>query len=286
MAVAGSSGPLDLPGAAPYSRPVTHLFVGPHPDDVALSCGGLIASLRSRGETVALVTVFSGAGAIPTLTPYQREALGFGDASPDLDPQEAMAERRVEDEAYVRLAGASLSFVNRPDAVFRGYEGADQLMGAPWPDDPPPVEELRREIARLEPERVYFPLSVGGHVDHRLVRRAGVDLAAELEAERAGRLVFYEDFPYIVWREFERLDQLPPDALASLPPNVSLEPEYVEVGDSFDCKLRGIRAYSSQLPRLFADDAAMERTVRDTAARVGRLGGVGPAERYWRAVAR
>jgi hypothetical protein len=30
----------------------------------------------------------------------------------------------------------------------------------------------------------------------------------------------------------------------------------------------------------------MERTVRDTAARVGRLGGVGPAERYWRAVAR
>src|SRR5437762_7302730 len=67
---------------ARYTRPaMTHVFVAPHPDDVALSCGGLIASLRELGQNVAIVTVFSGSGGGnggDGLTTYQREALGFG----------------------------------------------------------------------------------------------------------------------------------------------------------------------------------------------------------------
>ena len=48
-------------GAAWYTRPaMTHVFVAPHPDDAALSCGGLIASLRELGQNVAIITVFSG----------------------------------------------------------------------------------------------------------------------------------------------------------------------------------------------------------------------------------
>src|SRR4029079_7675218 len=57
---------------------MTHLFVAPHPDDAALSCGGLIASLRELGQKVAIITVFSGAGNDEGLGAYQREALGFG----------------------------------------------------------------------------------------------------------------------------------------------------------------------------------------------------------------
>ena len=57
---------------------MTHVFVAPHPDDVALSCGGLIASLRELGQTVTILTVFSGDGSSDAMTPYQREALGFG----------------------------------------------------------------------------------------------------------------------------------------------------------------------------------------------------------------
>ena len=57
---------------------MTHVFVSPHPDDAALSCGGLIASLRELGQNVAIVTVFSGNGSAEHLTSYQREALGFG----------------------------------------------------------------------------------------------------------------------------------------------------------------------------------------------------------------
>ena len=50
-------------GSARYTRPaMTHVFVAPHPDDVALSCGGLIASLRELGQNVSIITVFSGNG--------------------------------------------------------------------------------------------------------------------------------------------------------------------------------------------------------------------------------
>ena len=39
---------------------MTHVFVAPHPDDVALSCGGLIASLRELGQNVTILTVYLG----------------------------------------------------------------------------------------------------------------------------------------------------------------------------------------------------------------------------------
>src|SRR5437764_2787125 len=68
-----------LAGSPRYTRrAMTHVFVAPHPDDVALSCGGLIASLRELGQTVTILTVFSGDGQNGHLTAYQREALGFG----------------------------------------------------------------------------------------------------------------------------------------------------------------------------------------------------------------
>ena len=47
--------------ADPYSRsPMTHVFVSPHPDDIALSCGGLVAALRELGQSVTILTVYSG----------------------------------------------------------------------------------------------------------------------------------------------------------------------------------------------------------------------------------
>ncbi len=65
--------------SAGYTRPaMTHVFVAPHPDDVALSCGGLIASLRELGQNVTILTVYSGDGGTDRLSGYQREALGFG----------------------------------------------------------------------------------------------------------------------------------------------------------------------------------------------------------------
>ena len=293
------------------TAPVTNVFVSPHPDDAALSCGGLIARLRARGEPVAIVTVYCGPGQLSVLTEYQREALGFG-AEPDTSagsppdsniadaqapgvvptPERLMAVRRAEDESFARFAGASIVFLNLPDAVFRGYEGDEQLMGPPRPEDRAPVNELRAALAKLLPEgperfegreRLYLPLSIGGHVDHRLTRRAAMALLAEPGSPYRTAARFYEDFPYALTVGFERLDQLDPEILPSLPADSALAAEYVEIGDLIDRKLAGLRVYESQMGRLFGiGDNPVDAAVRSRAARVGELGGVGPAERYWR----
>ena len=286
---------------ARYTRPaMTHVFVAPHPDDVALSCGGLIHSLRELGQTVTIITVFSGDGASGDLTTYQREALGFGskamwpateafnraaiaadwptaalvpswaadadrlDATQtdadqaakrfwqrsswyrrasirnesladqpiadDMPTQGAfhtddvtdaaaagdlMARRRIEDERFAYFAEASIVFLDLPDAVFRGYEGDDELLGSPRADDDAPFEILRREIARLEPQKVYLPLGVGGHVDHQLCRDVGIRMLQEGRRwvmpgpDYAGIVTFYEDFPYAWWNDFRTVDDLP-----------------------------------------------------------------------------
>jgi LmbE family N-acetylglucosaminyl deacetylase len=261
---------------------MTHLFVSPHADDVALSCGGLIARLRERGESVSIATLYGGAGPLPELTPYQREALGFGDRPLVVRPADAMSVRVAEDETYAGMMDAQLVLAPRPDAIFRGYESEEQLFGPARADDILPTKGLTQALELLGSETAYLPLSLGGHVDHRLVHQAGVrELGHGRERRTPCRLAFYEDFPYAGTMDFQSLDQLPEWALVGLAPELALTPEYVQIADLLDAKIDGIRAYASQVDRLFGSDAQMVAAVRDRAARVGLAGGVGPAERIW-----
>jgi LmbE family N-acetylglucosaminyl deacetylase len=353
---------------------MTHVFVAPHPDDVALSCGGLLASLRELGQNVTILTVFSGDGASDRLSSYQREALGFGSKTlwpaseafnrsaieadwptaalvpswaaseerleetqsdadqaakrfwqrsswyrrasirneslaeqpvmDDLSTQgavytddvvdaaaagELMARRRVEDERYAYFAEASIVFLDLPDAVFRGYEGDDELLGMPRADDDAPYELLRQEIDRLEPQKVYLPLGVGGHVDHQLCREVGVRLLQEGRRwimpgpDYAGIVAFYEDFPYAWWTDFKRLEDLGgANPVASLPSEVSVVPEYADITDQIERKIMGVSLYESQLERLFDGDIQMADAVRAYGRGLAEIGGIdGSAERYW-----
>ena len=201
---------------------------------------------------------------------------------------ELMARRRVEDERFAYFAEASIVFLDLPDAVFRGYEGDEELLGAPRPDDTAPFEILRREIVRLEPQQVYLPLGVGGHVDHQLCRDVGVRLLQEGRRwvmpgpEYAGVVTFYEDFPYAWWTDFKQPTDLGPGALAALPDDVSILPLYADITDQLERKIMGIDLYQSQLERLFEGTRAMADTVRSYGRALAERGGVdGSAERYW-----
>ena len=352
---------------------MTHVFVAPHPDDIALSCGGLVASLRELGQNVAIITVFSGTGAGGNghLSDYQRAALGFGNkanwplteafrrdniegdyaisADPATDPPwmadperieltqqrantqarqfwqraawtrsanitnvetearpvadatggqgsvapidfgavDAMEMRKVEEERYAFFAETSVIFLDLPDAVYRGYEGDEQLLGSPREDDEVPYELLRSEILRLEPQMVYFPLGVGKHVDHQLCRDIGIGLLGEQRqwvmpaASFVGRTSFYEDFPYAWWDAAGSLET-GTDLQADLPPGVALEAQYADINDVIDRKAAGIRLYASQVQRLFESEQGMLDDLFGYHSRVAMAGGVpGYAERYW-----
>jgi LmbE family N-acetylglucosaminyl deacetylase len=356
---------------------VAHVFVAPHPDDAALSCGGLIASLRELGQNVTILTVFSASGASEEVTPYQRDALGFGTktmwpvteafnrsailndfpADPG-DPErlppwaatearleatqadadaaakrfwqrsswyrrasirndplagqpliddvptqgavltdevteaaaagDLMAQRRLEDERYAYFAEASVVFLDLPDAVFRGYQGDAELLGMPREDDRAPIERIRAEIVRLEPQRVYLPLGVGNHVDHQICRQAGLALLDEARRwvmpgpEWAGMLSFYEDFPYAWWNDFRRIEDLPAPVQALLPEDISLNPGYADITDQIERKITGIGLYESQIGRQFGSRRQMADAVRAYGASLGELSGTGGfKERYW-----
>src|SRR5438876_1587513 len=84
-------------------RPVwNHVFVEPHFDDVALSCGGTVHALASRGERVLVVTVFAGNPGVGTrVTDFAAgQHARWGDA---LDP---IAARLAEQEAAMAVLGA------------------------------------------------------------------------------------------------------------------------------------------------------------------------------------
>jgi LmbE family N-acetylglucosaminyl deacetylase len=216
------------------------------------------------------------------LTEELVEAEGAGDIA---------ATRRLEDERFAYFAEASVVHLDLPDAVYRGYEGDAELLGTPRPDDPAPVDVLRREIGRLEPQKVYFPLGVGNHVDHQLLREVGIALLEEGRRwvmpgpEYTGIVTFYEDFPYAWWSDFGRLEDLPAGALDGLPADVSLWPEYADISDQLERKITGISLYRSQLTNLFGGRKQMADNVRAYGVKVGALGGFhAHAERYWSSV--
>ena len=205
------------------------------------------------------------------------------------DAGDTMATRRLEDERYAAFAEVTFVSLDLPDAVFRGYEGDERFLGAPRASSPAPVDILRREIARLEPSRVYLH----GHRRPRgppsLARDAGLALLADSRTwvmpgpEYTGRIVLYEDFPYAYWEDFGRLSDMPPGTWSAMPDGVSLEPEFADIHDVIERKIRGIALYESQMERLFDGEQTMAEAVRQFARRVGDIGSVpgGMAERYW-----
>ena len=200
-----------------------------------------------------------------------------------------MAKRRLEDETFAAFAEGSIVFLDLPDAVFRGYANDEELLNTPRPDDRAPYELLRREIARLEPQKLYLPLGIGNHVDHQLCRDVGVRLLAEGRRwvmpgpDYAGIVTFYEDFPYAWWNDFTRLEDLPPAALQR--PSRRTSPcagvrRHRRPARAEDH--RDQRSTTSQIERLFTcteGDGAPGSRARPQDRAAGGWGG--SAERYW-----
>ena len=92
-----------------------HLFISPHLDDVALSCGGYVRHLTSAGELVSVLTVFTAdPPAGTTLSWFARRnqsAWRLSDAP--------FAARRGEDAAAMQLLGAQYRHLDCLDAIYR-----------------------------------------------------------------------------------------------------------------------------------------------------------------------
>lgn len=167
------------------------IFLSPHLDDAALSCGGQIAQATRSGAKVLIVTVFTADPPAGELSPLAAElhAMWGGGENP-------FALRRREDQESCAILGADCEHWGFADAIYRRdpggrwlYPSRKALFDKPDPADDGVVRELARRLSALSGLAVRGPMAIGGHVDHRLVRAA-------LEAAGLPGLELYEDYPY------------------------------------------------------------------------------------------
>jgi LmbE family N-acetylglucosaminyl deacetylase len=184
------------------------IYLSPHFDDAVLSCGGLIWEQVHAGQTVQIWTICAGMPAEGE--PFSDFALGLH-ARWQTGP-EAVLVRKEEDEKAGKVLGAPIRYGDLPDCIYRRLpdgsfvvNGEEDLWREVHPLEAPAVDQLVTwmNVALTSEDQLVCPMTLGDHVDHRLVRKA---------AEALGRpLWMYADFPYVVQHPESLAAMLQPD---------------------------------------------------------------------------
>ncbi len=213
------------------------LVLSPHWDDAVLDCWSILADEQECN----VVNVFGGSPPPGRLTLW--------DAITGAEDSAAQTHARLAEDAAA-LALAKRTPINLPflDNQYRAQPG-------------PPLEQLDSALCAQVPSasHVYVPAGVGGHPDHKLVRRYGRMLA------RAGMPVsLYVDLPYCVthgWPHWVQGGE--PEAnrnvnafwlsflegVPEMPPLRSAHVERLD-DDAAAAKLAAMRTYRTQFPAL------------------------------------
>jgi LmbE family N-acetylglucosaminyl deacetylase len=227
----------------------TFLFVSPHLDDAVLSCGGLIYRLIQAKHRVIITTVVTTDPPAHTvlsgLAQRNQDSWGLGES-----PFNA---RRLEDIKAIKELGAEYIHLGFLDAIYRVDVNQHPLytknvVGIPvhsfdWKNYEPALRvALRSILDRYAGETFYVfsPLSLGGHVDHVIVRRA-------VESAYEGiPIIYFEEYPYA-----ERLGVIS-HWMNSGARNDQLIPKVVSLTmNEINARITSIANYSSQLRGLF-----------------------------------
>lgn len=228
------------------------IFLSPHFDDVALSCGGLVYSLTQGGQRVEIWTIMAG---IPPDEHYSdfadqnQRAWGMAGA-------QAIRMRMKEDQAACAILGAHPRHWHWPDAIYRreGESGSPMVKNNEELFSKHPEDALITEIAQVLKREIpgdvqtVCPLSLGNHIDHQAVRAAGEQILREP--------LYYGDYPYIL----ENFDHPNLDGkhLVSLPLTLSQE--------ALTAWQNAVLCYQSQLSGFWRDEAECRLALQNYAA--------------------
>ena len=240
------------------------IYLSPHLDDAAYSCGGRIFTQTAAGRSVLVVTVMAGDPPAEPLSEYARlhhERWQLG--------ADTAARRRAEDVAACRILGADYLHWPVPDCIYRRhpetgeplYVTRDDIFGPMHPAEWQLQEQLSQQIAELPDHgQIFIPLTTGHHVDHQLVRAAA-------ERRLGTDLCYYEDYPYA---------QLPRMLLVVIPPGSDeWQAEVLPLAEAaIQARIDAMAAFASQLSTFFRGRADLEKQTIDFVEQVG-------GERVW-----
>lgn len=209
----------------------TALFISPHLDDVAFSCGGTLIRLAQNEWRAVLCTIFTQSA--PNPQGFALACQTDKGLAPDVD---YMALRRAEDERFAALAHVSdLLHLPYPEAPHRGYNAAPELFAGMHMDDHvwgDLVAKLQQLDQQYTPDLIFAPQGLGNHVDHLQV------IQALLAAQLAERTCWYRDTPYIIRQ---------PDAQPSPLLPHGLHEHGITIDQTLNLKIAGCCAYTTQI---------------------------------------
>ena len=240
---------------------MTWIYLSPHFDDAAYSCGGLIWSQSREGEAPEVWTVFSGRPGYQPLTPFAQSL----HARWQLPWQAAVEAREREDQEALRCLEVPGRGLGIPECVYRylpdGMPVVQQEADL-WQAIPPGeirlAETLAETLSSQAPPgaNLVSPLSLGNHVDHRIVRAAAEKC---LEQGRGVSLWFYADYPY---------------AMRGYPPQAEEEMEEVTFPISEPALAawqQAAAAYASQFSSFWQTDEQMRAELKEFRDKMGGI---------------
>jgi LmbE family N-acetylglucosaminyl deacetylase len=239
------------------------IYLSPHLDDVALSCGGQIWQRTTAGQRILVVTLMAGDPPEGAVSSFAQLLHARWELAVD-----AVAARRAEDIAACQIMGADWLHGPLPDCIYRH----DSHSGEPlYPDVTAIFAEVHSAdeavslaltgwLEALPPAREWVvPLTVGHHVDHQLTRRAAA-------AAANCPVYYYEDYPYV---------QKPGALELVLDPAAAWQPVVIALSEAaLAARCAAVAAFVSQVGSFFVDRADLEGQIGSYAARAG-------GERLW-----
>jgi len=188
------------------------IYLSPHFDDAAYSCGGLIWGQNQTNLKVSIWTVFAGNPPEGMLSPFALSIIRRWGLE-----EKPTKFRRNEDILSCQILGAGWHHFEYPDAIYRTASGnfpGSKLSatGHLYPDESSLFGTLNQEECQLidqiadsilfilkekylldqnlsEVVQLVCPLGLGNHVDHQVTRCAAESLGLPL--------LYYADFPYV-----------------------------------------------------------------------------------------
>ncbi len=223
----------------------TALFLSPHLDDVAFSCGGTLLRLTDDPRwRVAVCTIFT--ASVPDPQGFALRCQTDKGIPAEVD---YMALRRAEDEAYTASAEVhDTRHWDYREAPHRGYESPAELFAGVRDEDAvwqPLSDDLTKLDDEIRPDLVFAPQGLGNHADHLQTIRA------TLAVWPIERVVWYRDTPYAIREPAAR-------PTGSLRLEEDLFPCWVPLPSAvLDRKIVGCSLYASQIGFQFGGAVAL-----------------------------
>lgn len=248
------------------------ILVSPHPDDVALSLGGMIVGDLLPKPLIG-VTAF---------TKSAHVSYGYTGVSPLIEGilptryrsvsrlkkklvmMEITRHRKREDLRFFKSRDIPYIDLNLLEAPLRGHRHIMRVSHL-LERDIAAIEAIRSAVSKLtskvETGYIIIPLGLRNHIDHKIVRDACLGVCGNLCP------VFYEDLPYAADISLEEIDK----AVTLL--DSSLCPQVFDIQEYLETKIDNLRFYSSQIGK---------RQIYRTVLHAQRLGASNNAcERVW-----